>query len=384
MATRRGRGEGAIYRRSRDGRWVGEMTLPDTARRKTITGATRQEVQRKLAALRREIEHGLTPGDPRQTVEQYLATWLESIKPTMSDAAWLRHEQFCRLQIVPSIGAVKLVALSAQHVQGLYASLLASGLSSTTVHHAHATLHKAVKAAVRLGLVPHNVTEMVEVPRMQHHEMRVLSPEQARQFVVACDGERLAAALVLALTTGMRQGEVLALHWKDVQLAGPRGHSLSVRWNLRYRGGVFTFKEPKTRRSRRRIALASETVEMLCAHRTRQKAERLRAGEVWQENDLVFCTEAGTPRSANGGVRSTFERVLRRAALPAIRFHDLRHTCASLLLAENVNPKVVSELLGHATVAITLDIYSHVMPDMQEDVAMVIGALLYGKRSATM
>lgn len=379
MASRRGRGEGAIYRRSRDGRWVGEITLPDTGRRKTITGATRQEAQRKLAALRREIEHGFAPGDPRQTVEQYLVTWLDSIKPTMSDGAWLRHEQFCRLQIVPAIGAVKLAALSAQHVQSLYAALLASGLSSTTVHHAHATLHKALKAAMRLGLVPRNVTEMVEVPRMQHHEMHVFSPEQARQFIAACDGERHAAALVLALTTGMRQGEVLALHWKDVQVTGSRGHSLSVRWNLRYRDGSFTFKEPKTRRSRRRIALAPETVEMLRAHRTRQKAERLAAGEVWQDNDLVVCTEAGTPLSANGGLRSTFERVLRRAGLPAIRFHDLRHTCASLLLAANVNPKVVSELLGHATVAITLDIYSHVMPDMQEDAALTLATMLYSE-----
>jgi integrase len=272
--------------------------------------------------------------------------------------------------------------------QAIYAALLASGLSSTTVHHAHATLHKALKAAMRLGLVPRNVTEMVEVPRMQHHEMHVLSPEQARQFIVACDGELLAAALVLALTTGMRQGEVLALHWKDVQL-GPlngalsssRGHALSVRWNLRYRDGVFTFKEPKTRRSRRRIALAPETVEMLRAHRTRQEVERLRAGEVWQENDLVFCTEAGTPLSATGALRSTFERVLRRAGLPAIRFHDLRHTCASLLLSENVNPKVVGEMLGHATIAITLDIYGHVMPDMQEDAAATLADLLYHEPS---
>ncbi len=377
MSNRRGRGEGSIYRRGRDGRWVGEVTLPESGRRKTVTGATRQEVQRKLAALRREIEHGLTPGDARQTVEHYLASWLESIKPTIADATWLRHEQFCRLQIVPAIGAVKLSALSAQHVQTLYAALLSSGLSSTTVHHAHATLHKALRAAVRLGLVARNVTEMVEAPRMRHHEMHVLTPEQARRFVEACEGERHAALLVLALTTGMRQGELLALHWKDVNLSGVRGQTLSVRWNMRYRDGVFTFKEPKTRRSRRRIALSRETVEMLRAHRTRQKAERLRAGEVWQENDLVFCTEAGTPLSSTGGLRSTFWRVLRRAELPMMRFHDLRHSCATLLLLSNVNPKVVSELLGHASVSITLDIYSHVMPDMQEDAASTLADMLH-------
>lgn len=229
----------------------------------------------------------------------------------------------------------------------------------------------------RLGLVPRNVTEMVEVPRMRHHEMHVLSTEQARRFVVACEGERLSALMILAVTTGMRQGELLALHWKDVQLSGLGGHTLAVRWNLRYQDGIFTFKEPKTRRSRRRIALARETVELLRAHRTRQKVERLAAGEIWQDNDLVFCTEMGTPITPNGALRSTFERVLRRADLPAIRFHDLRHTCASLLLSANTNPKVVSELLGHATVAITLNIYSHVMPDMHEDATNTIAGMLH-------
>src|SRR6185437_1245090 len=265
-------------------------TLPDTGRRKSVTGATKREAQQRLAQLRREIEQGLTPGDPRQTVEQYLASWLESIKPTMSDGAWLRHEQFCRLQIVPAIGAVRLASLSAQHVQTLYASLLTGGLSSTTVHHAHATLHKALKAAVRLGLVARNVTEMVEAPRMRHHEMRVLSVAQARQFVEASKSERLGALLILAITTGMRQGELLALHWKDVQIDGTHTRreydelgqwSLSVRWNMRYRNGVFTFKEPKTRRSRRRIALASFAAEMLRAHREEQEREREAAGDIW-------------------------------------------------------------------------------------------------------
>ena len=380
MASRRDRGAGSIYRRARDGRWVGEITLPDTGRRKSVTGATKREAQQRLAHLRREIEQGLTPGDPRQTVEQYLASWLESIKPTMSDGAWLRHEQFCRLQIVPAIGAVKLASLTAQHVQTLYAGLLAGGLSSTTVHHAHATLHKALKAAVRLGLVARNVTEMVDAPRMRHHEMRVLSVAQARQFVEASKRERLGMLLILAITTGMRQGELLALHWKDVQIDeredGTSDYSLSVRWHLRYRAGVFTFKEPKTRRSRRRIALANFAAELLRAHREEQQRERARAGDIWQDNDLVFCTEAGTPITPNGALRSTFERVLRQANLPAIRFHDLRHTCATLLLGENVNPKVVSEQLGHSSIAITLDIYSHVMPDMQEHAALVLAGLL--------
>ncbi len=264
MASRRDRGAGSLYRRARDGRWVGEITLPDTDRRKSVTGATKREAQQRLAKLRREIE-------------QYLVSWLESIKPTMSDGAWLRHEQFCRLQIVPAIGAVRLASLSAQHVQTLYASLLAGGLSSTTAHHAHATLHKALKAAVRLGLVARNVTEMVEVPRMRHHEMRVFSVAQARQFVAASKSERLGTLLILAITTGTRQSELLGIHWKDVQIDGAGDYSLSVRWHMRYRTGVFTFK-----------------------------------------------------------------------------------------------------ILVHSSIAITLDIYSHVMPDMQEDATMTLAGMLRG------
>lgn len=183
--------------------------------------------------------------------------------------------------------------------------------------------------------------------------------------------------VVLALATGMRQGELLALHWDDVDLDR---RALSVRWNLRYRHRAFTFKEPKTKRSRRRIALAPQTVDALRAHRKRQLAERLQAGEVWsgeQWDDLVFATALGGPLSFNGEMRSTFHRILRRGALPSVRFHDLRHICATLALASNVNPKVVSEMLGHSTVAITLDIYSHVLPDMQEDAAAAVAVSLY-------
>jgi integrase len=384
MPSRRGRGEGSIYRRQDDGRWVGSVTIEETGRKRYVTGKTRQEVQRKLGALQREIEQGIAANDGRQTVAQYLTNWLETIKPTMGDGAWLCHEAYARRHFIPRIGRVALAKLTPQMVQRLYASLLAdAGLSSTTVNHVHGSLHKALDAAVRLRIIGSNATDFVDVPRMAPHEIHPLAREQARAVLEAASyeqhGERLEALFALALATGMRQGELLALHWRDVDLAG---RSLSVRWNLRYRAGVFTFKEPKTRRSRRRIALAPETVDALRAHRTRQLEERLQAGEVWegeQWNDLVFCTSIGTPLSLHGSPRSAFARILQRAGLPeTVRFHDLRHTCATLALSARVNPKVVSEMLGHSTVAVTLDIYSHVMPDMQEDAAAVIGALLFG------
>jgi integrase len=181
--------------------------------------------------------------------------------------------------------------------------------------------------------------------------------------------------VALALSVGMRQGELLALHWRDVEV---QQRALSVRWNLRYKHGEFIFKEPKTRKSRRRIVLPVEMVDVLRGHRARQKAERLKAGEGWQEHDLVFCTQNGTPLSPGGSLRSAFQRLKRLAGLPAeTRFHDLRHTCATLALTDRVNPKVVSEMLGHAKVATTLDIYAHVIPDMQPDVARVMGRLIF-------
>lgn len=397
MPNRRGRGEGSIYRRASDGLWLGVVTLEESGRRRTVSGKTRQEVQRKLGAMQREIEQGMAPADGRQTIEQYLTVWLQTIKPPMvGEGAWVCHETYARLHIIPRLGRVKLGKLTPQMVQTLYAALLEQGLSSTTVNHLHGSLHKALDAAVRLRLIGSNAADFVDVPRMAHFDIHPLTVEQSRAFLDGASfehyGERLEALFTLALATGLREGELLALHWRDVDLArgkvnAPILGSLSVRWNLRYRGGVFTFKEPKTRKSRRRIALAPETVEVLRAHRARQVAERLQAGEVWEDNDLVFCTTIGTPLSLHGMPRSAFKRIVKRVGLPAdmqqtLRFHDLRHTCATLALSANVNPKVVSEMLGHSTVGITLDIYSHVLPDMQEDAAMVLSLLLYGDRSA--
>jgi integrase len=219
---------------------------------------------------------------------------------------------------------------------------------------------------------------------MAPREIHPLTQEQAWAFLDAASyeqyGERLEALSALALASGMRQGELLALHWRGVDLTG---RHLSVRWTVKYLQGAFAFKEPKIKRSRRRIAVDPETVDMLRAHRKRQLEERLVAGEVWEENDLDFCTQIGTPLSLRASPRGAFRRILRRAGLPeTVRFHDLRHTFATLALFGNVNPKVVSRTMGHANISITLDIYSHVLPEMQEDAAAVIGALLYGQRSA--
>lgn len=372
--AKRGHGEGSIYR-EKDGTWRAALSLSaeEGGGRRYFRGQTRQEVQQKLAAARRAQEDGLPQITGRQTVEQYLTSWLEAIKPTMEYSAWKRHGEYVRLHIVPGIGAIRLTALTPQHVQVLYSDRLSSGLSSSTVHHLHATLHKALKDAERLRLVARNVTKLVNVPRMAESEIHPLSQDEARILLDVASGERLYALYALALATGMRQSELLGLQWPELDLDQGLAR---VRWQLKREDGVWAWKQPKTRRSRRQIALSSSTVVALRAHRAMQEIERAHAGTKWEDHELVFCTRLGRPLSARNIVRS-FQLSLTKGDLPRIRFHDLRHTAATLLLAGRVNPKVVSEMLGHSTVAITLDIYSHVLPDMQQDAAATLERILY-------
>jgi integrase len=268
---------------------------------------------------------------------------------------------------------VRLAALTAQQVQALYADRLASGLSSSTVHHLHATMHKALKDAERLRLVVRNVSTLVNVPRMAESEIHPLTRDEARILLDMASGDRLYALYALALGSGMRQSELLGLQWSEVDLDASL---VRVRWQLKREDGRWVWKQPKTRRSRRQIALSASTVAALHAHREAQSAERERVGSAWEDHELVFGTRLGRPLSARNIYRA-FQGHLDKGNLPCVRFHDLRHTAATLLLAGRVNPKVVSEMLGHSTVAITLDIYSHVLPDMQQDAAAILEQVLY-------
>lgn len=372
----RGKNEGSIFKRTDDDRWVAMISLA-TGKRASFYGKTRQEVQRKLAAAQRDQEQGLPVLSDRQTMAQYLVTWLDSIRPTMEASTWTRHREYVQLHIVPAVGTVRLRDLSAQQVQQLYAQRLAAGLSSSTVHHLHATLHKALKDAERLGLVARNVTKLVNVPRMAETEIHPLTREQARTLLDTVDETRWEALYVMALATGMRLGELLGLRWADLELDTRPTALVHVRAQLKRVEGDWVWKEPKTKRSRRQIALPETVIEVLRRHHSRQDAERVRLGPAYTDYDLVFCTQTGGPLIARNVYRNCMG-LLDKAKLPRIRFHDLRHTTATLLLSARVNPKIVSEMLGHASIAITLDIYSHVLPDMQQDAATAMGQLLHG------
>jgi len=300
--AKRGHGEGSIYR-DQDGSWRAALTLgPESGGgRKYFRGSTRQEVQQKLAAARRAQEDGLPQVTGRQTVEQYLTSWLETIKPTMDHSGWKRHGEYVRLHIIPAIGGIRLTALTPQHVQALYSDRLSSGLSTSTVHHLHATLHKALKDAERLRLVARNVTTLVNVPRMAESEIHPLTRDEARILLDVASGDPLYALYALALATGMRQSELLGIQWTELDL----DHALArVRWQLKREEGVWVWKQPKTRRSRRQIALSPSTIVALRAHQAAQDLKRARAGTTWEDHELVFCTRLGRPLSARNVFRS--------------------------------------------------------------------------------
>lgn len=373
MAGKRANGEGSIYKRS-DGRWAGSLSLA-SGKRKTFYGKTRQEVAGKLAAALKARQDGLPLVGERQTVGQYLASWLESVRPSLRPRTFERYRQYVRLHALPDIGRLPLSRLAPQHLQRLYASRLEAGLSPMSVRHLHAVLHRALSQATRWGLLARNVADLVTPPRAGRHEMQTLSPEQARAFLQAVEGDRYEALFALALTTGLRQGELLALRWQDVD---PDAGTLQVRGTLQRTPNGLATAEPKTASSRRQVVLTAQAVGAVRCHRVAQAEERLRLGAAWEDTGLVFVNEIGRPVEASNLVNRHFLPALRRAGLPRIRFHDLRHTAATLLVARGVHPKIVSETLGHSQVAITLDTYSHVTPTMQRAAAEAMEAALRG------
>ncbi|MDP8974026.1 MAG: site-specific integrase [Actinomycetota bacterium] len=239
---------------------------------------------------------------------------------------------------------------------------LDSDLSSASVHKLHVVLHKVLKQAVRWGLVTRNVAEDVDPPKVHKEEVSPLSNEEARRLLDTAKADRLEALYVVAVQSGLPQGELLALKWEDVNL---EARTCQVRRTLTRNGGKLAVGLTKTA-GRRTVKLTRDATEALQDHLERQLAEIDKAGDSWQENGLVFCTGKGTLINPTNLRRRSLAPLLQRAGLPPMTFHQLRHTAAIILLLKNVNPKVVSEMLGHATIAITLDTYSHVLPNMQD------------------
>ena len=370
--AKRGNGEGSIYPiRGKNGKVKGYRAAyvvytADGVKRKYLSGKRREDVRDKLAKALSERSGGLVFDAGAMTVGEYLERWLkDSVRGTVRTSTYERHEGIVRTHLKPALGRIRVKNLTPTHVRGLHRQKLDDGLAPATVRKFHSTFHKALAQAVSDGLIPRNAAA-IKAPRPDPEEMHPLSADEARALLEAACGDRFKALYVLAITTGLRRGELLGLRWRDADLE----HGvLRVGRALVREGGRYRLGETKTKRGHRSIRLASQAVSALGSHRKRQLKERMKVAGLYEDHDLIFATQKGTPLNPENLVKRSFKPLLKRAGLPEIRFHDLRHTCATLLLGCGVHPKLVQELLGHATIAMTLDTYSHFLPSMGDQTA---------------
>src|ERR671921_512589 len=374
MAKRRANNGGSIYRR-KDGYWVGQYGVETATGRKTryIYGKRREDVREKLTKAIADRDGGLVYDAGNITVGEYLDRWLnDSVRDTVRQRTWERYEQFVRVHLTPALGKIKIVKLTPTHVRGLYRDKLDSGVAPRPVLHTHRAFRKALKQAAADGLIPRNPADPVMPPQPRREEIRPLNCEQVRALFEAANGDRLEALYIVAVTAGLRRGELQGLKWDDLDL---EAGTLQVRRTLSEPKGGYIFEAPKSGKGRN-IRLTQRATVALREHRKRQLEERMERGMLWQEHGLVFPSSVGTPISG-GNLNRAFKGMLQRAGLSkSTRFHDLRHTCATLLLKQGVNPKFVQELLGHADIALTLNVYSHVLPDMGDAAAGAMDAAL--------
>jgi integrase len=375
---RRGNREGSIFQR-RDGRWCALLDLGrgEDGKRKRLTlyGTSRRDVQELLVARAHDRQCGMLPQPTRETVGENAERWLhDTVQHSVRPATAVSYGLVMRKHVIAELGPLPLQKLTPGHLRQLYAKKLQAGLSGASVQRIHAITRRWLGQAMKDGLVPRNVAAVVERPRAARKAMRVLTPSETAKLLQEAAQDRLAALYVLAVTSGMRQGELLGLAWGHVNL---KAGQVQVCQQLQYIHGEPQLLEPKTAAGRRLIELPALAVRALSEHRVRQLKERLAVGDLWQDQwGLVFTGDLGRPLTASVLLKRSFVPLLERAELPRIRFHDLRHTAATLLLAAGEHPKVVQERLGHSSIALTLDTYSHVLPSMQKAAAAKIDAIL--------
>jgi integrase len=370
MATKRGQNEGTIYKR-KDGTWAAQVSIQD--RRLTKYTKTQSEARTWLKATLNQVDNGITFLGAQMELGKYLEQWLVTLKTSVRPKTYEQYRQIVTGFIIPILGRIKLKDVRPDHIQSLYNNKLKSGTSNRTVRMIHSVLHVSLAQALKMGLIGRNPADAVTRPKLIKKEMKTLTDTQVQTLLLAVRGTRYEALYLLAVTTGIRQGELLGLRWADLDWVT---RHLSVQRQLqRLSGQGMVFSEPKSASGRRVIALGSATIEKLREHYKHQLLERLAAGERWIENDLIFPTIIGTPSEGSNLIRN-FKSLLRACNLPNIRFHDLRHTAATLMLQQGIHPKVVQERLGHSQISMTLDTYSHVLPNMQEEAAQKIDELI--------
>lgn len=352
MTKRRSRGEGTIYFSDQTNTWVAQITLP-SGKRKTKSAKTQNEVRSWLLKQRKTLSDGLLFEDESITLENFLTRFMNDVvKHTLRPTTIESYKYLIEHLILPELGSMRLVKIRPDHIQNLYSKKLEEGLSKRTVQYAHAVLRRALNQAVKWGLLNKNPASLVDAPRPTKKTPETMSIDQAKQFLAALKDHRWYPIYLLAITTGMREGELLGLHWEDVDLKNSQIH---VQHQVQFLPGQgLVVSGPKTKRSKRTIALSPLATQVL--------------EEMKGVSGLVFITSNGTPISPRN-LQRHFHQALEKVGLPNIRFHDLRHTAATLLLTQNVHPKIVQEMLGHSSISLTLDTYSHIIPAMQKEAA---------------
>lgn len=367
---RRGHGEGGISRRV-DGRWQASFTGSD-GKRHYLYAATRKEVADRLRSALHAKEQGLYVTGTAQTVEHFLTRWLDRadhLRPITRK----RYEALIRLHALPHLGRMDIRKVQPQDVAELYQSLKGTR-KPATIGQLHAVLHSAFTEALRWNVIARNPVSAVRAPKVERVEMRILSLPEIRTFLLSIQGDPMEALYVLAVTTGARQGELLALRWQDVDL---EAGTIAINATLTRIDGRWLRSNPKTGGSVRTITLSARGLAALKAHRLRMAEELLPLRQRTEGQTLVFLVN-GQPVNGFHVTERRLKPLLRKAELPVIRFHDLRHVFASLMLSQGVRPDLVAQMLGHSNPAMTLRIYAHIMPGDQQAAMARLNEVLAG------
>ena len=378
-SRRRTSGEGGLYRRA-DGMWAASVELPKVdgkRRRKVVYAADRAGVQAKVRELQDRLHKGLPPLDSQRTVGDFLTYWVSELLPgTVSDSTLQGYAHIVRRDLNPYLGHLVLSRLGPEQVFAMQQQLKARGLSPRTITYARAVLRRALRTAERWDLVHRNAAALVDPPRAQKREPEHLSQAQVATLLAAARDDPCGALYVMAVTTGMRQGELLALQWNEVDFESAVVHVRATLVRIKGRGMVRG--APKTASSRRSVPLPPMTVAHLRRHRTAQRQAHLAAGVGWAEDDFVFTSRRGAPLDPSN-LTGEWHAFTEAAGLGRVRFHALRHTAATVLLTAGVPLAVISKTLGHSGLAITADIYATVVPQLQRDAADAMQQALGGR-----
>jgi integrase len=392
MSKKRGNNEGTIVKRA-DGRWTASITIgrdPQTGKLKRawFYGKTRQEAAEKLATALRDKQRGTFVAPHKLMLGEWLDTWLwEYKRPKLRPITFDSYEMLVRRHLKPALGHVPLKDLRPEHLQHFYNEKKRQGASARTVRYLHTLLYGALTQAEKNQLVSRNVATLTEPPRKERKEMQTLTLQQVANHLFPTVGDdRLFAAVFLAFGAGLRRGELLALRWQDVDLNASVLHVrqtlVRVKNHKANEGEGKTrldFQEPKTAYSRRTVPIPEQCLVALKRHKVHQAEEKLILGQAYQDHGLIFCHPHGRPLDPKR-FNEYFARTLAKAGLPSIRLHDARHTFATLMLELGESPKTVQAMLGHSSVAITLDIYSHVSQELEKRAASRLNtALTEGK-----